>query len=65
MHDALMLRCCLERIADSENELRYEVRRQRKYGTEVIKVCAKGGVVSRNTEPDLQLFFEDAMLEES
>ena len=40
-----------EGIADSEDELRYEVRRQRKYGAEVIKVCATGGVFSRNTEP--------------
>jgi imidazolonepropionase-like amidohydrolase len=43
-----------EGIADSEDELRYEVRRQRKYGAEVIKVCATGGVFSRNTEPGQQ-----------
>ena len=40
-----------EGIADSPEELRYQVRRQRKYGAEVIKVCATGGVFSRNTEP--------------
>src|SRR3546814_17229779 len=38
-------------IGDTPDELRYQVRRQRKYGAEVIKVCATGGVFSRNTEP--------------
>ncbi|PZQ21067.1 MAG: Xaa-Pro dipeptidase [Sphingopyxis macrogoltabida] len=41
----------LEGIGDTVDELRYQVRRQRKYGAEVIKVCATGGVFSRNTEP--------------
>ena len=40
-----------EGIGDTVDELRYQVRRQRKYGAEVIKVCATGGVFSRNTEP--------------
>jgi len=40
-----------EGIADNPEEFRYQVRRQRKYGAEVIKVCATGGVFSRNTEP--------------
>jgi imidazolonepropionase-like amidohydrolase len=40
-----------EGIGDTPDELRYQVRRQRKYGAEVIKVCATGGVFSRNTEP--------------
>jgi imidazolonepropionase-like amidohydrolase len=40
-----------EGIGDSPDELRYQVRRQRKFGSEVIKVCATGGVFSRNTEP--------------
>ncbi|MBA3835714.1 MAG: amidohydrolase family protein [Sphingomonas sp.] len=40
-----------EGIGDSPDELRYQVRRQRKFGAEVIKVCATGGVFSRNTEP--------------
>jgi imidazolonepropionase-like amidohydrolase len=40
-----------EGIGDSPEELKYQVRRQRKYGAEVIKVCATGGVFSRNTEP--------------
>lgn len=43
-----------EGIGDSPDELRYQVRRQRKYGAEVIKVCATGGVFSRNTEPGQQ-----------
>jgi len=43
-----------EGIGDSVEELRYQVRRQRKYGAEVIKVCATGGVFSRNTEPGQQ-----------
>jgi imidazolonepropionase-like amidohydrolase len=34
------------------------VRRQRKYGAEVIKVCATGGVFSRNTEPGQQQLSE-------
>ncbi len=47
-----------EGIADSLDELRYQVRRQRKYGAEVIKVCATGGVFSRNTEPGQQQLTE-------
>lgn len=43
-----------EGIGDGAVELRYQVRRQRKYGAEVIKVCATGGVFSRNTEPGQQ-----------
>ncbi|HSG34869.1 MAG TPA: amidohydrolase family protein, partial [Sphingomonadaceae bacterium] len=38
-------------MGDSADELRKRVREQRKYGAEVIKVCATGGVFSRNTEP--------------
>lgn len=40
-----------EGVGDNPDELRYQVRRQRKFGAEVIKVCATGGVFSRNTEP--------------
>lgn len=43
-----------EGIGDTPDELKYQVRRQRKYGAEVIKVCATGGVFSRNTEPGQQ-----------
>src|SRR3546814_9861949 len=39
-----------EGIGDTPDELRYQVRRQRKYGAEVIKGCATGGGVSRKTE---------------
>lgn len=38
-------------VGDNPDELRLRVREQRKYGAEVIKVCATGGVFSRNTEP--------------
>jgi imidazolonepropionase-like amidohydrolase len=47
-----------EGVADGEKDLRYQVRRQRKYGAEVIKVCATGGVFSRNTEPGQQQLSE-------
>jgi imidazolonepropionase-like amidohydrolase len=50
-----------EGIADSPDELRYQVRRQRKYGSEVIKVCATGGVFSRNTEPGQQQLSESEL----
>ena len=47
-----------EGVADGEQGLRSEVRRQRKYGAETIKVCATGGVFSRNTEPGQQQLSE-------
>ena len=47
-----------EGIGDGVEELRYQVRRQRKFGAEVIKVCATGGVFSRNTEPGQQQLSE-------
>ena len=47
-----------EGVADGVEELRYQVRRQRKFGAEVIKVCATGGVFSRNTEPGQQQLTE-------
>jgi imidazolonepropionase-like amidohydrolase len=50
-----------EGVADGEEELRYQVRRQRKYGAEVIKVCATGGVFSRNTEPGQQQLSEEEL----
>ena len=43
-----------EGVGDSPDELHYQVRRQRKFGAEVIKVCATGGVFSHNTEPGQQ-----------
>ena len=47
-----------EGVADGVEEFRHQVRRQRKYGAEVIKVCATGGVFSRNTEPGQQQLSE-------
>lgn len=40
--------------ADSPDEGRKSVRELRKYGAQVIKICATGGVFSRNTEPGQQ-----------
>ena len=40
--------------ADSPDEGRKQVRALRKYGAQVIKICATGGVFSRNTEPGQQ-----------
>lgn len=48
-------------VGDGAPELRLRVREQRKYGAEVIKVCATGGVFSRNTEPGQQQLAEDEL----
>ena len=40
--------------ADSPEQARQRVRELRKYGATVIKICATGGVFSRNTEPGQQ-----------
>ncbi len=40
--------------ADSPEEGRKQVRELRKYGAQVIKICATGGVFSKNTEPGQQ-----------
>ncbi len=48
-------------VGDGVQELRTRVREQRKYGAEVIKVCATGGVFSRNTEPGQQQLSEDEL----
>lgn len=48
-------------VADSPDEFRLRVREQRKYGAEVIKVCATGGVFSRNTEPGQQQLHEEEL----
>ena len=50
-----------EGVGDGVDELRYQVRRQRKFGAEVIKVCATGGVFSRNTEPGQQQLSEQEL----
>jgi imidazolonepropionase-like amidohydrolase len=50
-----------EGIGDSVDELKYQVRRQRKFGAEVIKVCATGGVFSRGDTPGQQQLTEDEL----
>lgn len=50
-----------EAVGDGPQELRRIVREQRKYGAEVIKICATGGVFSRNTEPGQQQLSEEEM----
>jgi imidazolonepropionase-like amidohydrolase len=47
--------------ADSPEEGRKRVRELRKYGAQVIKICATGGVFSRNTEPGQQQLSEAEM----
>lgn len=47
--------------ADSPEEGRKRVRELRKYGAQVIKICATGGVFSRNTEPGQQQLSEEEM----
>jgi imidazolonepropionase-like amidohydrolase len=48
-------------VADGVDPLRAKVREIRKYGAEVIKVCATGGVFSRNTEPGQQQLREEEL----
>jgi imidazolonepropionase-like amidohydrolase len=48
-------------VGDGPQELRTRVREQRKYGAEAIKVCATGGVFSRNTEPGQQQLSEEEL----
>jgi len=48
-------------VGDGPQELRERVREQRRNGAEVIKVCATGGVFSRNTEPGQQQLSEDEL----
>jgi imidazolonepropionase-like amidohydrolase len=50
-----------EGIGDSPEELKFQVRRQRKYGAEVIKVCATGGVFSRGDTPGQQQLDDDEL----
>jgi imidazolonepropionase-like amidohydrolase len=47
--------------ADGPEAGRRSVRELRKYGAQVIKICATGGVFSRNTEPGQQQLSEDEM----
>jgi imidazolonepropionase-like amidohydrolase len=48
-------------VGDGPQALRDQVRLQRKYGAEGIKICATGGVFSRNTEPGQQQLSEEEM----
>jgi imidazolonepropionase-like amidohydrolase len=41
-------------VADGPDEVRKKVRELRKLGAQLIKVCATGGVFSRNTDPGAQ-----------
>jgi len=50
-----------EGIGDGPEELKYQVRRQRKFGAEVIKVCATGGVFSRGDTPGQQQLTEEEL----
>lgn len=50
-----------EGIGDSSEELKFQVRRQRKFGAEVIKVCATGGVFSRGDTPGQQQLTEEEL----
>ena len=47
--------------ADSPDQARAAVRKLRKYGAEVIKICATGGVFSRRTSPGAQQLTEAEM----
>ena len=47
-------------VADGPDEIRRKVRELRKLGAQIIKVCATGGVFSRNTDPGAQqMTFEE------
>lgn len=48
-------------IGNGPQALRDRVREQRRFGAEVIKVCATGGVFSRNTEPGQQQLSEEEL----
>lgn len=48
-------------VGDGPQQLRQRVREQRRAGAQVIKVCATGGVFSRNTEPGQQQLTEEEL----
>jgi imidazolonepropionase-like amidohydrolase len=48
-------------VGDGPQALRNRVREQRRNGAQVIKVCATGGVFSRNTEPGQQQLSEEEL----
>jgi imidazolonepropionase-like amidohydrolase len=47
-------RSVTERGVNGPEAIRFQVRENRRFGAEVIKVCATGGVFSKNTEPGQQ-----------
>ncbi|HWO89261.1 MAG TPA: amidohydrolase family protein [Gemmatimonadales bacterium] len=51
----------LEGIADGPEEIRRAIRLQVKYGADVIKICATGGVLSQGDEVGVQQFDEDEL----
>ena len=48
-------------VGNGPQALRDRVREQRRFGAQVIKVCATGGVFSRNTEPGQQQLSEEEL----
>lgn len=48
-------------VADGPQQFRLRVREMRAAGAQVIKICATGGVFSRNTEPGQQQLSEEEM----
>ncbi len=48
-------------VANGPDALRARVREMRRMGAQVIKVCATGGVFSRNTEPGQQQLTEEEL----
>jgi imidazolonepropionase-like amidohydrolase len=48
----------VERGVNGPEAVRTQIRENRKFGAEVIKVCATGGVFSRNTDPGAQQMTE-------
>ncbi len=49
-----------ERGVNGVEAIRFQIRENRRFGAEVIKVCATGGVFSKNTEPgQQQMSFEE------
>lgn len=48
-------------IGNGPDQLRARVREMRRMGAEVVKVCATGGVFSRNTEPGQQQLREEEL----
>ncbi|RKI67301.1 amidohydrolase family protein [Corallococcus sp. AB049A] len=55
-------------VADGPDALRAKVRENVKYGADVIKVCATGGVMSLNADPDAPQFTQaelDAVVDEA